>query len=359
MLSLFSRPYLSMSPVTTTTASTQSQPSYRRLALISNPLSFTNRKLGSEALENMELHMETLGGWTAAVHDDESLDDAVQVALNESCDLIIANGGDGTIQGTISSLARLGRLDVPIAVMPGGRTNVIAADLGMPHSNVAAYHRLVEDWKSNKIRVEQRTVLKVSQENEQERYGFLINGAGLASFIEECWAFREKYRRWGMFGGLGTGVWVTGRLIAALCGARLFNPQKLSCYWYSSGSEQATQCTQVKPGLMAFSATTNKQLPLGISPYQDGKNQGSNACFKATAIEGSASAIAYRLIGGLLSGGRGYKAEHGFLTGTPNRLHIETVEPSSYHLDGERYVLSANNSIQISLGPSLPFVSYA
>lgn len=331
-------------------------------ALISNPLSYTNRKLGIAALEQLEAQLEQSGGWSACVHDDETLEDAIKVALNESCDFIIANGGDGTIQGTISTLARLGRHDIPIAVLPGGRTNVIAADLSMPKQVPAAFHQLLTDWKNHHLQLTQRPVLHIQHQNQPDRYGFLINGAGLASFIEECWAFREKYRRWGLYGGFGTGVWVVGRLLSALLGAQLFPTIDSRSDWFFDGQQKPGISTQTQAGMKAFSATTNEQLPLGISPYQGGNpSQQSSVSpsqsFKATAIEGSAQALAWRLIGGLLSGGKGYREEHGFLTGLPERLDIQSMVPMKYHLDGESYTLGKNEVLSIRLGPELNFVS--
>jgi diacylglycerol kinase family enzyme len=74
-------------------------------------------------------------------------------------DVVVAFGGDGTLNEVANGLAGT---DVPVAVLPGGGTNVVCRTLGMPNDVVDATEHLlalVDDWQPRKIdlgRVDER-----------------------------------------------------------------------------------------------------------------------------------------------------------------------------------------------------------
>ena len=324
-----------------------------KLALISNPLSYTNSRSRPDLLEQMEIQIEQVGGWSAQVYDDESLCDAVKVALAEGCKLIIANGGDGTIQGVASELQRQQRSDVAMAVLPGGRTNVIAADLGMRGATDALLHALLQRWHNGQLQLEKRAILRLAQDETPDRFGFLVNGAGIANLIEACWAFRERYRRWGMFGGFGTGFYVAMRLISGLLGARVFPIHQARCYWNHDGEAQLWS-----DHLAAFSLTTNEVLPLGVSPYAEPGSEQALKGFKATVINGEATAVAWRMVLGAVAKGLGLSHARGVITGLPQQVIIAADQELPYHLDGEAYRLPAGHRLTISRAEDLQLVSF-
>lgn len=324
-----------------------------KIALISNPLSYTNSRTRADLLDHMEAQIEHVGGWSARVYDDESLCDAVKVALAEGCRLIIANGGDGTIQGVASELQRQQRDDITMAVLPGGRTNVIAADLGMRGTTDALLLSLLQRWQGGQLRVETRALLRLQQDETPDRFGFLVNGAGIANLIESCWSFRERYRRWGMFGGFGTGFYVATRLISGLLGAKIFPVHKARCSW-NDGSGLRLWSEH----LAAFSLTTNEVLPLGVSPYAEPGSEEERKGFKATAINGDATAVAWRMVLGMVAKGLGLSQARGVITGLPHEMIIEAEQTLPYHLDGEAYRLPAGHRLTVSRAQDLQFVRF-
>jgi len=62
----------------------------------------------------------------------------VRAALDAGAELIFVWGGDGMVQRTVDALARAGAGDVPLAILPAGTANLLAANLDIPEDLAAA-----------------------------------------------------------------------------------------------------------------------------------------------------------------------------------------------------------------------------
>lgn len=93
--------------------------------------------------------------------------------LLKGADLIIAAGGDGTINEVANGLIGT---EVPLAILPGGTANVLAVEMEVGTKMVRAAQRLSE-W------IPQRISAGLLTNAVEERYFLLMAGAGLDAMI--------------------------------------------------------------------------------------------------------------------------------------------------------------------------------
>jgi diacylglycerol kinase family enzyme len=86
--------------------------------------------------------------------DTEASEHAIEIgreARDGDYDIVVAFGGDGTLNEVANGLAGT---DVPVSVLPGGSTNVVARTLGIPNDVVDATEHLIglaDDFRPRKI----------------------------------------------------------------------------------------------------------------------------------------------------------------------------------------------------------------
>ncbi len=87
-------------------------------------------------------------GWTTDVVVKESRGQTMELAARATeagYDLVVAYGGDGTVNHVVNGvLAFAGRRSAAVGVIPGGTTNVWAAEVGIPSDPARAARVLVE-----------------------------------------------------------------------------------------------------------------------------------------------------------------------------------------------------------------------
>jgi diacylglycerol kinase family enzyme len=121
----------------------------KRMLIIVNPYATTV----SDRLKNLVVYALQARYEVQAV-DTEAAEHAIEIgreARNGGYDIVVAFGGDGTLNEVVNGLAGT---DVPVSVLPGGSTNVVCRTLGIPNDVVDATEHLIglaDDFRPRKI----------------------------------------------------------------------------------------------------------------------------------------------------------------------------------------------------------------
>ena len=159
------------------------------VALLSNPSSTGNRtvlpKIRQFCVGRSEIfHYE--------VDDPGQVAEALVAIARVNPRLLVINGGDGTVQTALTELYlgnAFGGSPPPVAVLPNGKTNLIALDLGVEGDTVAALAQMVAIASSDiDPHLVKRALISLSQGEQGNRpvLGMFLGGAGLADTILYC-----------------------------------------------------------------------------------------------------------------------------------------------------------------------------
>jgi diacylglycerol kinase family enzyme len=117
----------------------------KRMLIIVNPYATTV----SDRLKNLVVYA-LRGSYDVVAIDTEARDHATDIcrqAAREGYDVVVAFGGDGTVNEAANGLAGS---DTPLCCLPGGRANVYCRMLGIPTDVVDATEhllRMADDWR--------------------------------------------------------------------------------------------------------------------------------------------------------------------------------------------------------------------
>ncbi len=107
----------------------------------------------SDRLKNLVVYA-LRGSYQVDAIDTEARDHATELcreAAREGYDVVVAFGGDGTVNEAANGLAGS---DTPLSCLPGGRTNVYCRMLGIPTDVVDATEHLLQiadDWRPRRV----------------------------------------------------------------------------------------------------------------------------------------------------------------------------------------------------------------
>src|SRR6201995_1344738 len=158
----------------------------RRMLVIVNPYATTV----SDRLKNLVVYA-LRGRYEVQAVDTQARDHATELcrqAAREGYDVVVAFGGDGTVNEAANGLVGSA---TPLFPLPGGRTNVYCRILGIPIDVVDATEYLLglsHDWHPRHVAVGQ----------VNERYFLFSAGVGLdASVVEQVDAHPRLKSRFG------------------------------------------------------------------------------------------------------------------------------------------------------------------
>ena len=190
-----------------------------RIALLSNPKSTGNLaqlpRIRAYCADHPDIfHYE--------VEKAEQVGDALKTIARIRPKMLVINGGDGTVQAALTELhngGHFGDKPPPIAVLPSGKTNLVALDLGAQGDPIEALEKLLELAQADlspHIVARELIALRCGAAEQRPVIGMFLGGAGLADTILYC---RHKIYPLGLPNGLShllTAIALLARLFLRL-----------------------------------------------------------------------------------------------------------------------------------------------
>ena len=266
--------------------------------------------------------------------------------------ILVVNGGDGTVQATLTELHNGGHFEVPppVAVLPNGKTNLIALDLGSVGDPVRALERVLEIARSDldEHLVQREMIALSSGATNRPTVGMFLGGAGLADTILFC---RHSIYPLGLPNGVS-------HVIAAL--AVLLSIVVRASSRFLPPRPRPIQVRLHRDGFVSgrFSlliVTTLEKLLLSIQTG-DGRPLGRGQ-MKLLAVDSSLRAL-LRLFFAGSRGQLGRLPLEGVHLGASDMVEIEG-ERSSVILDGELFTARKGEIIRLRSTAPMSFVRLA
>jgi hypothetical protein len=320
-----------------------------RIALLSNPKSTGNIAQLPMIREYCDSHPDV---FHYEVEEARQIGDAMRIIARVRPRVLVINGGDGTVQAALTELYNGGHFEgdpPPVAVLPSGKTNLIALDLGARGDAIQTLERLIELARADELSkyIVPRELIALRRRGAEDRpvIGMFLGGAGLAETMLYC---RHKIYP------LGLPNSVSHALTFIAYVAQLVLKLKAS---FLPAAATTTELVMPKhdriSGRFAFLAVTtlNKML---LSNTIGGEGRGP---LKVLAIEERAGTVLRVLAAGLTGGYKGRKMRG---------VHFEevdevTIEGESSHLilDGETFRAEPGSPIHLMPAQPLSFVKLA
>jgi hypothetical protein len=318
-----------------------------RVALLSNPRSTGNiaklSRIRSYCAEHPDIfHYE--------VEHVDQIGDALTSIARVRPKMLVINGGDGTVQAALTAIHNGNHFEgspPPVAVIPSGKTNLIALDLGVHGDPIVALERLVELAQGDlgKHLVAKELIALREDGSERPVIGMFLGGAGLADTMLYC---RNKIYPLGLPNAVSHGLTAIAVLFRLLSGIKAsFLPPKASMLQVSTGSTHS-----ITGRFTLLIVTTLEKLLL--SGEMGGEGRGP---LKLVAIEERPSSVLRALIAGMTGGYKGRKMR-GIHFEEADEITIEG-DSSNVILDGETFRANRGSPISLRSARPLSFVRLA
>jgi len=264
----------------------------------------------------------------------------------------VINGGDGTVQAALTEIyhgGHFGDEPPPVAVLPTGKTNLIAHDLGAEGDPIVALERVLELVRTDMVpHIVSRELIALSDGSPRKPVlGMFLGGAGLADSILFC---RHKVYPLGLPNGFSHVLTVLAALLSMLFGLRAaFLPPSPSPVKISVVRQGQIQ------GRFAFLMVTtlhrlllNHNMPTGTHPH---------GALQLMVIELGPLALLRALFAAIF-GKLGKHRLAGVHVERGDEIRIEG-DRSSVILDGELFEANGEHPIVLTRTPPVPFLRLA
>lgn len=309
--------------------------------LIVNPRSFSaSRGLAAQATALARSH----GAEVVTVDSPDATRAAIAAILMRRQRQVMLLAGDGTVCAIVDQLSNLpaGAWTPDLLVLPGGRTNLTAADLvpggrALPTLKRALLRAHEQRWDAA---VEERCALRIEHADAPTRHGFFFSAALIDTVIRQCHQHRAELNLHGDLSTIGYLLRLAVRTMRGRSG--------MSC---PSLQVDAGVCGAQNGPVRLLLATTLLHRTGLFDPYAP-RGQGE---VRVTSVSRSAPHF-WRTLPRLLTGRYtpAMNADNGYLSGRCEHAQISGL--ATYMLDGEPFDADPTQPVTLSAGPPLRFI---
>ncbi|GAK32985.1 putative lipid kinase [alpha proteobacterium Q-1] len=323
-------------------SATSHRPSQALIGIISNCVSSTNR-------EQLDRVRTVIGKSPHLFHyefdDINALPEGLQLMADAGVALLIINGGDGTIQATLTHIIndRPFTIIPPIAILPGGKTNLIADDLKCKGSPASVLKRVIKTVRRGKLKkhlVERNLIALDLADGKPPRYGMFFGGAAVIKGI--LWS-RTHIHQSKVPTRFGHALAII-RLILKAAFSNEASPLRSGQTTITMGDEQ-----RYDGEFYLILVTTLSRLMLGLRPFGRDGNGGLK-----TAIIDSRPKVMRQALLALLTRRFHQGKVAGVYTARTDHMLIDGDDPVT--LDGEIYTPTPGKPIHLDCEKSLNFL---
>jgi len=319
-----------------------------RIALISNPRSTGNLaqlpRIRAFCSDHPDIfHYE--------IEDVAQIGEAMQIIARISPAVLAINGGDGSVQAVLTEIhngGHFGENAPPVAVLPSGKTNLIALDLGAEGDPVVALQRLLDIARADLapyLVARELIALSGGEASLPPVIGMFLGGAGLADIMLYC---RERVYPLGLPNSISHFITAVAVVLRQVFGLRAsFLPPEPRPLSVSVRQEGAIT------GRFAFLFVTTLEKLLLSSEVA----AGGNGPLKFVAV-GQNPVSMLRAFGASLVGRLGRTKLDGVHVEEADEIAIEG-EASQVILDGETFRAGLGKPIFLRPAQPLSFVRIA
>jgi hypothetical protein len=266
--------------------------------------------------------------------------------------VLAINGGDGTVQAALTELyngGHFGQMPPPVAVLPSGKTNLIALDLGARGDPVETLERLIELARGDDLApytVARELIALRRGADDQPVIGMFLGGAGLVETMLYC---REKIYPLGLPNGVAHAITAVAAMAKQILQIRAsFLPPDSKPLSVSLSAPAGSLTGRFS--LLAVTTLEKLLLSTNIGEHRQGT-------LKLLAIEERPRSVVHALFAKIL-GKLGRSNVEGVHFKEADEITIEG-ESSELILDGEMIRAEAGQPIRLRTAQPLSFVKLA
>lgn len=295
-----------------------------KIGLISNPLSRANRKSGGVAARvapSDDICVAQPRG------HDQLVEDLIRFA-RDGVDVIAIDGGDGTVRDIVSNIDQAYGDHWPLlALLPSGKTNVIAGQVGHFGTGQKGWERLLAVRKTGKLADMQTqcAAIEISWpgRNDPVQRGFLL---GFAAFADGVRMANQTIHPMGINKGLAVAMAIGGVLRRSLLSG---SKNREASGEAGTVLVDGAQVNGTRHFLVL--ASTLDRLTLGLQPFWD---QGRGA-INWLDISAPPKRAVVGIVSMALGKRKAWMEDNGYASGRAETMEVKFDQP--FVLDGELY----------------------